>query len=130
MKLIPRIQEGGVFKNKQAINNPRHKEQLQDSKDFDVYHFHRELILTGRLQTDYRLVVWSFYFILRDNVKLGCVQITSSLSDIDNDVQYNHSLCALYAALLCSALHTGGERRFNEWLTVIITSQQSTVDIN
>ena len=51
MELIPRIQEGGVFKNKQAINNLRHKEQLQDSKDFDVYHFHLELILTGRLET-------------------------------------------------------------------------------
>ena len=34
-----------------AINKLRHKEQLQDSKDFDVYHFHLELILTGRLQT-------------------------------------------------------------------------------
>ena len=51
MELIPRIQEGGVFKNKQAINKLRHKEQLQDSKDFDVYHFHLKLILTGPLQT-------------------------------------------------------------------------------
>ena len=42
---------GRSFQNKQAINNLRHKEQLQDSKDFDVYHFHREWILTGRLQT-------------------------------------------------------------------------------
>ena len=42
---------GRSFQNKQAINNLRHKEQLQDSKDFDVYHFHLELILTGRLQT-------------------------------------------------------------------------------
>ena len=42
---------GRSFQNKQAINNLRHKEQLQDSKDFDVYHFHLELILTGRLET-------------------------------------------------------------------------------
>ena len=45
-------------KQARAINKLRHKEQLQDSKDFDVYHFHLELILTGRLQTttDDRLV--------------------------------------------------------------------------
>ena len=124
MELIPRIQEGGVFKNKQAINNLRDKEQLQDSKDFDVYHFTLELILTGRFAKPRGclMIGWKVGIsILSPKIMSSWVVFRSHPPSQILTMRSNITI----HYYVHSALHTVGEPRFNEWLTVIITSQQS-----